>query len=85
MTTSATVSAACIAECMAYKNSTTPIPQWYNKKKYNTTDSWQTTTLPDYPVYLEAGDIISIMYKHDNVGTITVSLGQINKALDYDN
>jgi len=82
--TSGTVSNAAIVEVMAYKNST-PIPEWYNKKKYSASDSWQISNLPNYPVWLDKGDVISIRYHHDYGGTLTVTLGQINKTLKYDN
>lgn len=82
MQTSATVSAAATIEVMAYKNDTTAIPQWYNKKRYATNDSWQVSTLPSYPVQLDAGDVVT--FKYLSTSNVTVTLGQINRSLKYD-
>ena len=72
----------CIIEIQAFKNSTAITP-WYTKL-YMASDDIQFN-LPNFPVYLAAGDVITIKYRHNDGGTMTFTNSLTNISLDYDN
>ena len=58
----------------------TPVQAGYNIKTYGTTNQYINASF-DVQLELAEGDEVSMKYRHNNGGTVTFTLGQINMEL----